>query len=814
MFGKTINAFQALGAILAGVAVIGLSSCSTSPLKEAEAPAPSAATAQRQRTLLDADWTFHRGDVSALNQVIATNYDDSEWPRVQLPHDYVLDGSYTFNEDRDHRTHGYLPLEVAWYRKRFVIPKSDQGRSLQLEFGGIYRDSQVWLNGLFLGSHPGGYTGFYLDITKAARYGAENVVAVRVDPRQAEGHWYEGGGIYRHVYYHATAPVHVANYGTYVISKVPDGNLGAHAVAELTLQTTLENKGLAPANCAVVSEILGPDGALLLTVKSAEVVPTEGLREVTQHALLEHPQLWSLDSPQLYQLRTTILQQGRPVDCARTTFGIRTICFDADKGFFLNGQHVQIRGVANHQDFPGVGIAVPDSLQPWRVKQLKQMGCNGWRTAHNEPNESVLDACDRQGMLVMAENRHFGDSYRQHSQTGTTYTNLSDLATMIQHDRNHPSIIMWSLCNEEGLRGKAEGARIFSAMKEVVHRYDSTRPVTCAINGTWLTNGIADEDIIGVNYHDRDYDNIHRANPRVAMFGSETANLKTTRGEYLSDSTNGWVNSYNLFNDKLPAMSSSGMEAWTSIASRPFMAGSFTWTGFDYKGEPNPYGWPDISNNTGLMDVCGFPKDKYYYLEACWSDKPMVHLMPMTWKWPGKEGQNIRVIAFSNAREVELFLHGKSLGAKTMPRAGRLEWQVPYSPGQLTAKARTNGRVIATDRLETTGAPARIQLSPDRTILQADGQDTLVVPVSILDAKGRVVPDANNRVSFQLNGGGRILGVGNGNPSDHDPDRANQRKAFHGHCIVIIQAGSNPEVLRLTAASPGLTSARLEFRVR
>jgi beta-galactosidase len=312
------------------------------------------------------------------------------------------------------------------------------------------------------------------------------------------------------------------------------------------------------------------------------------------------------------------------------------------------------------------------------------------------------------------------------------------------------------------------------------------------------------------------YDEIHKANPRLPMFGSETANTKTTRGEYVNDSTNAWASAYNMIVDeKAGDKFSSGIcrTGWPFVASRPFVAGSFTWTGFDYKGEPNPFGWPDISNNTGLMDVCGFPKDKYYYLQACWSDKPMVHLMPMTWNWPGKEGQAIRVIAFSNARQVELFLNGKSLGTQTMPRDGYLEWKVPYQPGRLTAKGYTDGKLTATEQLETTDAPAKIQLSPDRKTLHANGQDALVVPVSILDAKGRVVPYAKNRVSFHLSGGGRILGVGNGNPSDHDPDRANERNAFHGHCIVIIEAGAKPERLQLTAASPDLKEASLIFRV-
>jgi beta-galactosidase len=783
-----------ISAVLTCATVIGLSSCSSPPVKKGGATL-------RERTLLDADWMFHPDDVSSNDPVVSASYDDRQWRRVCLPHDYVLDGVYNSTNTRNH---GYLPVQMAWYRKHFVIPQSDQGKTLQLEFGGIFRDSQVWLNGQFLGRHLSGYTGFDYDITKAARYGEENVIAVRVDPRQFEGWWYEGGGIYRHVYLNALAPLHVAPSGTYVVSKVPDGNQGADAEADVTAQTTIENDGPVSANCDVVSEIMGPDGTSLKTVRTAEVVPSGGHQNVVQQTVLPHPGLWSLDSPQLYELRTTLVQDGRAVDSTTTPFGIRTISFDADKGFFLNGKHVEIHGVANHQDFPAVGIAVPDSLQPWRVSQLKKMGCNAWRTAHNPPTESVLDACDRLGMLVMDENRHLGDTYNHHSPKGTTSTNFSDLAAMILRDRNHPSIIMWSMCNEEGLQGTPEGAAIFSAMKAVVRGYDQTRPITCAMNSGMLKPGISDvEDIIGVNYSVNSYDAIHQHHPGKPMFGSEDTNEKTARGEYINDTNNGWCSSYNL-SDK----------NWQAVVERPFLAGSFTWTGFDYKGEPNPYGWPDISNNTGLLDGCGFPKDKYYYFESCWSDKPMVHLLPGCWNWPGKEGQPIRVIAFSNARQIELFLNGKSLGAKPMPKDGHLEWEVPYEPGRLLAKGSTDGRVAATDLVETVGPPVRIQLSCDRRVLHADGEDTVVVPVSILDAQGRLVPNAGNRVSFQLGGGGRLLGVGNGNPSDHDTDRANQRNAFNGHCIAVIQAGSHPEILKLTAASPGLASADITFRVR
>jgi beta-galactosidase len=785
-----------------------VSCCSWAETKEA---------ALRQRTLLDNDWMFHAGGVSSneQHQVTSANYDDRQWKRIDVPHDYGLDSPYN---PTNSRRNGFLYIDVAWYRKRFIIPQSDEGKILHLEFGGIFRDSSVWLNGQFLGRHESGYTGFCYDISKAARYGAENVIVVNVDPREREGWWYEGAGIYRHVYLNAMAPLHVTPFGTSVSSEVRDGAQGKQEEAEISIQTTVINEGGTKADCSVLSEILGPDGPALKASETARNLEPGEQRKVAQRATIRRPRLWSIESPQLYQLRTTIIESGRPVDSITTTFGVRTIRFDADQGFFLNGKHVKIYGVANHQDFPAVGIAVPDSLQPWRVEQLKRMGCNAWRTAHNPPNEAVLDACDRMGMLVMDENRHLGGAWSEKASAGTNPPNLDDLAWMIQRDRNHPSVIMWSMCNEERqMQGVPEGAKIFSAMKAVVLHYDQTRPLTSAMHAGWMGNGFTTvEDLIGVNYHPMQYDAIHRANPRLPMFGSETANTKTTRGVYEDDATNGWASAYNMFDDKLPAKFSPGIctSGWPFVAARAFMAGSFTWTGFDYKGEPNPFGWPDISNNTGLMDVGGFPKDKYYYLQSCWSEKPMVHLLPMCWNWPGKEGQPIRVVAFSNARAVELILNGKSLGNKTMPRDGYVEWKVAYQPGRLVAQARTDGRMVATDRVETAGPPVRIQLFPNRQKLHSDNQDTVVVPVSILDAEGRLVANADNRITFELAGGGRLLGVGNGNPSDHDTDRSNQRRAFNGHCIALVQARAQPEVFRLTASSPGLKPASITFRAR
>jgi beta-galactosidase len=756
----------------------------------------------RQRTLLDANWQFHEGPSPATTQeTIAPDYNDTNWQRIDVPHDYVLSGTYADSPDKTVRGHAYLKYDLAWYRKHFTIPASDQGKILRLDFDGVFRNSQVWLNGQLLGHHESGYTPFSFDITKIAKVGSENVLTVLVDPRQFEGWWYEGGGIYRHVYLTALNPLHVAQYGTYVTSIVPNGDQGAHDKADITIQTTLNNDGVAASPCTLKSEILDPNGHAIQTINTDASIDASGNQTITQNAELTQPKLWSIESPNCYQLRTTILKNGQPIDATVTTFGIRTLRYDKDKGFFLNGKHVEIQGVACHQDFAGVGIAVPDSLQPWRVQQLQKFGANAWRTAHNPPNEAVLDACDRLGMMVMDENRHLGDDYRHHSPKGTKADNLSDLATMIQRDRNHPSIILWSMCNEEGLQGSPEGAAIFTKMMAVVHKYDKTRPITSAMNGGIdAKKGDADvEDIIGVNYHEsqKQFDEFHQRHPDKPMFGSEDTNDKTARGEYVEDKVKAISSAYNLSDTR-----------WLALFDRPYMCGSFTWTGFDYKGEPNPYGWPDVSNNTGLLDGCGFPKDKAFYFQSAWSTKPMVHIFPIDWNNPPKDDKgNVRVIAFSNAQKVELFLNGKSLGTKDMPHAAHLEWQVPFVPGDLTAKAYNDNKTVATDTVQTTDKPARIELKIDRTKLHTDGQDTVVAAISVLDDKGRVVPDSDNRITFNLEGPGKILGVGNGNPADHDSDKADNRKAFHGHCIAVIQATTTPGTIKLTATSPGLTPA-------
>jgi beta-galactosidase len=722
----------------------------------------------------------------------ALRFDDSSWRVVHLPHDFIVEGTFDAAADRNH---GFLPTTNGWYRKTFELPASARGKSLWIDFDGVYRDSSVWLNGQFLGRHKSGYTSFRYDIGKAANFGGKNVLAVHVDPRHFEGWWYEGGGIYRHVWLNIADPLHATPWGTFVTAELPepaaDGKAGP---ATVHVQTTLTNDSPASADGTLVSEILDDRGRTVATASAPATVPAGEMRQFAQNLMVQEPRLWSIETPRLYRLVTTVRRGGGTADTTETRFGIRTIRFDAQKGFFLNGKPVKIQGTCNHQDFAGIGIAVPDTLESWRVRMLQEMGANAWRMSHNPPTPSLLDACDDLGMLVMDENRHLGDSP----------DNLAEVAGMVRRDRNHPSIIMWSMCNEEGAAGTAAGGRIFAAMKSTVLEYDTTRPVSSAMNSGWFNDGFtAVSDLMGVNYNSEVYDRFHREHPAMPLYASETASTTTTRGAYADDPAKVYATSYHLTDD-----------TWRAVAERPFVAGSFVWTGFDYKGEPTPYNWPSINSHFGILDMCGFPKDNYYYYTSWWKTKPALHLMPH-WNWPGKEGQDITVIAFSNCRRVELFLNGQSLGVKEMPPYQHLEWQVKYAPGTLSASGLDDaGNVTATDKVETTGAPASLLLETDRTSLTADGEDLVPIEVDVVDAQGRIVPTADNLVTFEAGGAGRVAGVGNGNPGDHDPDQATHRHAFNGKCLVIVGAGQTSGSILLTANSPGLKSATLRLQAR
>lgn len=729
------------------------------------------------------------------------SFSDSNWRTVHLPHDYVIEGTFAESADAGH---GALPRSVAWYRKSFTLPKSAKGKSVWIDFDGAFSDAHVWLNGRPLGSHRSGYTGFRFDISSAANFGADNVLAVRLDARKTEGWWYEGGGLYRHVWLTVTNPIHVAPLGgVFVTSSVPNP-LAKSPEATVHVATQLDNESGRAQDIRVVEDLLGPSGSAVAKATISLKVGV-GANQIKTAIRFSKAQLWSLEHTNLYTLRTSVFAGSKKLDDVTTPFGIRTVRWDANLGFMLNEKPVKLKGTCNHQDFIAVGIGMPDSILDWRIKKLKEMGSNAYRCSHNEVAPELLDACDRQGMLVMDENREFGDTFSGKASEKTTTNDLSDLTQEVLRDRNHPSVFVWSIANEEfSVQGTPGGARIARVLAKRVHELDPTRLVTAALNGGHDSYMSHELDIEGYNYGGPwDFDKFHKAHPDHPLFGSETASATTTRSEYADDKVRGYVKAYNH----------TAQDAWAPIAERPFNAGGFVWTGFDYKGEPSPYSWPCVNSHFGIMDMCGFPKDDYFYYKAWWGDKPIVHVLPH-WNWAGKEGQPIQVWVFGNGDSVELFLNGKSLGVKTMPKYHHLEWTVPYEPGTLSAKSYTDGKTIATDQVVTTGAAVALRVTTLNKNLSANNEDCAMLEVSLVDANGRVVPTASDLVTFSVSGPAVVAGVGNGDPSSHEPDRASQRHAFHGLCMGVIQAKDRKGVAKVTITAPGLKSTTISLPIQ
>lgn len=720
----------------------------------------------------------------------APDFDDSSWRTVYLPHDFVVEG--TFDERTNDPAHGFLPKGIGWYRRVIDLPASDRGRRIWIDFDGAFRDSRVWFNGKYLGRHKSGYVPFRHDVTDLAYFGGRNVLVVRVDARGHEGWWYEGGGLYRHVWLTKASATHIEPWGVQVLATPRSDH------AALEIRTDLANLGPKGVSLRLVSEILDPQGRIVARMASPASLPKGGRKRIIQKGRVTKPILWSVESPRLYRLRSSLLSDGKTADQVETTFGIRTFRFDADRGFFLNGKPLKLQGTCNHQDHAGVGVAIPDRLFEFRLERLKEFGCNAYRCSHNPPAPELLDACDRMGMLVIDENRRLKDDP----------DTLAQLATMVKRDRNHPSVIAWSICNEEGRQGTPEGRKIAAKMRKVILSLDDTRPVTAAMNGGWGKGISSVLDLQGFNYNIVQYEPFRRKFPRKPCYGSETASTVSTRGIYQTDREKGYVSAYDVNHAE---WSHPAEAAWRPIAERPWMAGAFLWTGFDYKGEPTPYGWPCINSHFGVLDLCGFPKDNFWYYQSWWGRKPVLHLFPH-WNWPGREGTQIDVWVHTNYDQVELSLNGKVVGWRETPRNGHLEWKVWYEPGVLKARAFKKGVFAAETIVETVGAPAAVKLTPWVTKLVADHEDLTPVTVEIVDDRGRRVPTAANEVVFRVSGPGRIAGVGNGDPSSHEPDKSNRRKAFNGLCQVLVQATGEPGTITLTAGSEGLKVATLTLK--
>ena len=783
-------------------------------------PEPAEPGFGRERLLLDFGWRFHPGHADDPAKdfgfgsgrtgnfqktgnflpACSIAFDDSDWKSVDLPHDWAIE--LPFQNDTALQSKGFYPLgrtypatSVGWYRRAFDLPKEDAGKRITIEFDGSYRESLVVFNGFYVGLHSGGYDPFSSDVTDFANPGGRNVLLVRVDATSSDGWFYEGAGIYRHVWLVKTSPVHVKKWGTLVKSKIRSGE------ASLSIRTEVENDGKGAQNVRVVSTVLDPGGKEVASGAAPVASVPEGEEQTyEQELLVKRPQLWSLEERNLYKLVTELRVGSATVDRYETTFGIRTVEFDGARGFLLNGNPVKLKGTCNHQDHAGVGAAVPDAVQYYRIGKLQEMGCNSIRTSHNPPTPELLDACDRMGILVFDETRMMSSNPE----------GMSQFANLLRRDRNRPSVFMWSMGNEEGQANTEKGVLILGAMKALAYQLDGSRPVSIAPTGAIGTGGLALCDVYGYNYMDPGAEAFHKAHPDKPVMGTETVSAVGTRGVYITDPKKGFVASY----DPYTTSGRASAEGWWSFCdARPWLSGGFVWTGFDYRGEPSPNGWPNISSQYGIIDMCGFPKDSFFYYQSWWTQTPVLHLFPH-WNWPGMEGKKIAVWAYSNLDKVELLVNGKSLGVKDVKKDSHVAWIVEYAPGTIEARGYKGDKMTMTAKRETTGAAAQLAIKANHEEIRADGEDVAMFAVEVRDAKGRVVPVTENDVTFRVSGAGKLIGTGNGDPTNQQPDKGASRKAFCGLCMGVVQSTKSAGSITVEVSSPGQGSATVTIATK
>ena len=774
----------------------------------------------RERINFDKGWKFAFGDASSpakdfgcgteyfnyLTKAASIHnegpysekFDASAWKSVNLPHDWVVDLPYAEEASHSHgyKTVGYKYPEtsVGWYRKTFTIPAEDYGKHIWLQFDGIFRDARIWVNGFYLGHEPSGYATHTYDISEYLNYGGENLVCVRADATLEEGWFYEGAGIYRHVWLNKASKVHVAPFGTFIYSEfaVPyslRGEAGPDlSLASLNIETEVQNMGAGPARYSLKHTLVDAEGN---TVGSCEaegglILAKETLKT---HAAMpvENPHLWCCEDPYLYKVITEVYADGSLTDTYETVTGIRHIAFDNDRGFLLNGKVVKLKGVNMHQDHAGVGAGIPDGLQEWRLLQLKKFGCNAYRSSHNPMTPEMIDACDRLGILVIEENRL----------TGINKEHIELLERMIRRDRNHPSIILWSAGNEEwGIEWKEFGTRIAESMREYCHRFDPTRLMTVASSSGPAI--LIPADVAGYNYILQNPVEKHRADyPERCALGSEETTGCGTRGVYFNitdgrkpsavDAGNGRMVALNRSKHGPDSLYNCIERGWKFYAERDYLAGLFYWTGFDYRGEPNPMVFPATSSEFGILDYCGFPKDEAFYLKSWWTAEPVLHILPH-WNLDGHEGEKVSVWVYSNCDEVQLIVNGKRLGKKKMPVNGHLEWEATYRPGYVKAIGYRKGKAVMSERIETTGAPEHPVWKYETV------GDIIIATVEMFDGKGRFVPTANCELEFRpRTSDWKILGWGNGDPAFQYVERpledveSMKITTFNGHAQVILQ---------------------------
>lgn len=779
-------------------------------------------SAQRQQLNFDTDWKFqfgHSADAEKdFNYTIATifsksggaaktaidpKFDDSKWRQLNLPHDWAVELPFVYKDNFDVMAHGYKPVgglfpetSIGWYRKHFTVAKADSGHRFQIQFDGIFRDANIWLNGFYLGNNKSGYVGVTYDITDYINFEKDNVLVVRADATQYEGWFYEGAGIYRHVWLNKYNNIHIETDGVFVYSAIVSNKV------VVNVETVVKNQSPSTSDCIVSAYLTDRSGKVVSVSKEQKLFIDVNKQAIAVNNISTvNFREWTLDDPYLYRVIVEIKAGGKLVDRKVIRYGLRHIEIKTN-GVFLNGQYVKLKGVNNHQDHAGVGSALPDYLQYYRISLLKRMGVNAYRTSHNAPTPELLDACDSLGMLVMDEQRLLNSSPEY----------IDQFERLIRRDRSRPSVFMWSIGNEEGwIHTTSIGKRIAQTLIAKQKELDPTRICTYAADLGNVYKGV--NEVIPVrsfNYRQFAVADYHRDHPDQPIIGTEMGSTVTTRGIYEKDTVKGYVPDQDI---TAPWWASKAEDWWILAATNDFWLGGFVWTGMDYRGEPTPYQWPNINSHFGIMDMCGFPKNIYYYYKSWWTDKDVLHISPH-WNfrdkapgWNKPKGDLIDVWVNTNADNVELFLNRKSLGKKDMPRNSHLKWTINYEPGKLEAVAYKKGKRL-TKKVETTGLPFEVVVTPYKTTILADGKDVTVLNITVLDKEGREVPDADNLIRFSIEGHGKIIGVGNGDPSSHEPDKCEdgawQRTLFNGKCQVIIQSGTKPGMIKFDAKATGL----------
>ena len=792
------------------MAVVGVLAALCPSARAADAPA----VAGRERLSLDRGWLFHLGDIVSPEVKghgasygygkagfawgpAGTTYDDGDWRKLSLPHDWAVEGPFDPNENL---AQGYRPRGVGWYRRYVRMDVRDRGRHVELQFDAIATNATVWVNGILAHRNWSGYNGSNINITPYLRYGDElNTIAVRADAVPMEGWWYEGAGIYRHAWLVKSAPVHVVTDGVHATPRQDGAGNWSIPVA-----VAVNNSGAAPARARVRVVLRDPSGKLVGEGQRDIDVPVLGEASARLQIAIPRPQLWSVEQPRLYQVTATILQAGKQVDEVVLRTGLRKLRFDPAQGLFLNDKHVKLQGVSIHQDHAGVGVAVPDSIWEYRLRRLKELGANAIRFTHGAPAAEILDMADRMGFLVLDENRNFNIS--------PDY--LAQLEWLVRRDRHHPSVIMWSMFNEEPMQSTEAGYQMARTMAAAVKALDDTRPVTAAMNGGFFGQYSVGHalDVVGANYQVDVYDKFHQVFPKVPFTSSEDTSAFMTRGEFTTDNKK---NVFASYDDDFATWGNSHRDAWEAIAKRPHVAGGFVWTGFDYRGEPTPNAWPSVSSVFGIMDMNGFAKTAYYIHQVQWiKDRPLVHIAPH-WNWSGREGQEVRVMVMSNAERLALSLNGRVIGEQAVDPYRMNYFNVPYAAGTLRAIAYRGGKEVAATQVETTGAAARVALEPDRAGLSGDGRDAMPITVRAVDAAGRAVPTTNAEITFKVVGAGKSIGHGNGDPNSHEDEKGPTRKLYNGLAQLIVQSNDDSEgELVVEASAAGMAPARLVIPVR